>query len=79
MYVGSSIGQKCQCEQQLPIFYILQVQEALKNFPSADMIVVEAQSHRNPAMAGFLGIGIKLRILEAFVYAVASTTLSTQV
>ena len=43
------------------------------------MILVEAQSHRNPAMAGFLGISIELRILEAFVYAVASTTLSTHV
>lgn len=75
--VCCSIGQNGSVSDEY--ICVLQVQEALKNFPSADMFVVEAQSHRNPAMAGFLGISIELRILEAFVYAVANTTLSTQV
>ena len=57
----------------------MQVEEEMKGFPSADMLVVESQSHRNPAMKGFLGIGIELRILEAFIYAIAKTRLSIPV
>ena len=55
------------------------MQEALKEFPSADMFVLEAQAHRNPAMLGFLGISIDLRILEAFMHALTRTMLSTPV
>lgn len=47
-------------------------------FPSADVLVLEAQSHRNP-IKGFLSISIELRILEAFVYAMTRTMLSTSV
>ena len=43
------------------------------------MFVIEAQSHRNPTMLGFLGISIKLRILEAFVHAVARSRSSAPV
>ena len=59
--------------------HVVQVEEAMKVFPSADMLVVESQSHRNPAMRGFLGIGIELRLLEAFIYAIAKTQLSTAI
>ena len=56
----------------------MQVQEALKGLPSADMFVLEMQAPRSPTL-GFLGISIELRILEAFVHALARTTLSTPI
>ena len=45
------------------------------------MFVLEVQAPRSPTAAalGFLGISIELRILEAFVHALARTTLSTSV
>ena len=45
------------------------------------MFVLGVQTPRSPTAAalGFLGISIELRILEAFVHALARTTLSTPV
>jgi hypothetical protein len=62
----------------LIIIHFVQVQEALKGLPSADMFVLEMQAPRSPTL-GFLGISIELRILEAFMHALARTTLSTPV
>ena len=60
------------------ILLYIQVQEALKGLPSADMFVLEMQAPRSPTL-GFLGISIELRIIEAFVHALARTALSTPV
>lgn len=47
-------------------FLILQVCECTQNLPVADAYILEAQHHRTvPSAAGFLGISIQLRILEA--------------
>lgn len=50
---------------------LLQVVTALKTVPKADLYILEEQSHRLHNQ-GFMGISLKLRCLEAMIYATLS-------
>lgn len=52
---------------------------SLEQFPSADLYLMEEQSHRNPSNRGFLSISIQLRALEAMVFSVFKLTRSSPV
>ena len=53
--------------------------DSLKQFPPADLYVMEEQTHRNPSNRGFLNISVQLRTIEAMVYAVLKLTRSSPV
>ena len=46
----------------------MQVKSGVEELPSADMYILEEQSHRNPGNQGFLGISMELRVLEAVIF-----------
>ena len=47
-----------------------QVKLSLDQLPSADLYLIEEQSHRSPSNRGFLEISVRLRTLEAMVHAI---------
>ena len=49
---------------------MFQVVESTHDLPSADMYILEEQSHRIGGGSGFLGISLRLRALEAMTYGV---------
>lgn len=51
-----------------------QIKKSLQLLPNASLVVLEEQSHRNPANQGFLNISVELRTLEAMVFAIAKLT-----
>ena len=53
---------------------MLQVRACLEELPSAEVYLLEAQSHRSFPAKGFLHISVQLRALEAMIFAVMKET-----